>query len=121
MTTLLPGYILEGLPEEVVAGCVAWDTGDPDPAGLADVEVFVPPYTATADDLAMMARFADCGGDRGAVVRDDPRPMTSKGLRRRRQASGPETSSRSPRPRSRSTVRTVARGTEPPGGDGGPS
>ena len=57
MTTLLPGYILEGLPEEVARGCVAWDSGDPDPAGLADVEVFVPPYTATATDLAMMARM----------------------------------------------------------------
>ena len=57
MTTLLPGYILEGLPEEVARGCVAWDSGDPDPAGLPDVEVFVPPYTATATDLAMMARM----------------------------------------------------------------
>jgi hypothetical protein len=57
VTTLLPGYILEGLPEEVARGCVAWDSGEPDPARLADVEVFVPPYTATATDLAMMARM----------------------------------------------------------------
>ncbi len=57
MTTLLPGYILEGLPEDVARGCVAWDSGDADPVGLADVEVFVPPYTASADDLAIMGRM----------------------------------------------------------------
>jgi phosphoglycerate dehydrogenase-like enzyme len=57
VTTLLPGYILEGLPEGVARGCVAWDSGEPEPARLADVEVFVPPYTATATDLAMMARM----------------------------------------------------------------
>ncbi len=57
MTTLLPGYILEGLPEDLALGAVAWDTGDPDPHCLPDVEVFVPPYTATADDLSIMARM----------------------------------------------------------------
>jgi phosphoglycerate dehydrogenase-like enzyme len=57
VTTLLPGYILEGMPEGVARGCVAWDSGDPDPASLRDVEVFVPPYTAGEDDLAMMARM----------------------------------------------------------------
>ena len=57
MTTLVPGYILEGLPEDVARGAVAWDSGDPDPACLPDVQVFVPPYTASAGDLAMMARM----------------------------------------------------------------
>jgi phosphoglycerate dehydrogenase-like enzyme len=57
VTTLLPGYILEGLPEELAQGCVTWDSGDPDPAGLGDVEVFVPPYTASTDELAIMARM----------------------------------------------------------------
>jgi phosphoglycerate dehydrogenase-like enzyme len=57
VTTLLPGYILEGLPADLGVDAVAWDSGDPDPGCLADVEVFVPPYTATADDLAMMARM----------------------------------------------------------------
>ena len=57
MTTLLPGYILEGMPEELARGCLTWDSGDADPAEIGDVEVFVPPYTATATDLAMMARM----------------------------------------------------------------
>jgi phosphoglycerate dehydrogenase-like enzyme len=57
VTTLLPGYILEGLPEELAQGCVTWDSGGPDPAGLGDVEVFVPPYTASTDELAIMARM----------------------------------------------------------------
>jgi phosphoglycerate dehydrogenase-like enzyme len=57
VTTLLPGYILQGLPVELAVDAVAWDSGDPDPEGLADVEVFVPPYTATAHDLAMMRRM----------------------------------------------------------------
>lgn len=55
MTTLLPAYILDGLPDELTADGVAWDSGDPPPSGLAGVEVFIPPYTATADDLAMMS------------------------------------------------------------------
>lgn len=57
MTTLLPGYILEGLPEDLALGAALWDTGDPEPTCLPDVEVFVPPYTATAQDLALMARM----------------------------------------------------------------
>ncbi len=57
MTTLLPGYILEGMPADLAVGAVAWDSGDPDPGSLADVEVFVPPYTATSEDLVMMARM----------------------------------------------------------------
>jgi phosphoglycerate dehydrogenase-like enzyme len=57
VTALLPGYILESLPEELAHGCHTWDSGDPDPAGLGDVEVFVPPYTASTHDLAIMARM----------------------------------------------------------------
>lgn len=57
MTTLMPGYIRDGLPAEFAERVVAWDSGDPDPACLPDVDVFVPPYTATADDLAIMARM----------------------------------------------------------------
>jgi phosphoglycerate dehydrogenase-like enzyme len=57
VTTLLPGYILEGLPGDLVVDAVAWDSGDPDPGCLAEVEVFVPPYTATIDDLELMARM----------------------------------------------------------------
>ncbi len=57
MTTLLPGYIRNRLPEDLAGGVVVWDSGDPDPDCLAAVEVFVPPYTATAVDLAMMARM----------------------------------------------------------------
>ena len=57
MTTLLPGYILEGMPADLAVDAVAWDSGDPDPGCLADVEVFVPPYTATSEDLVMMARM----------------------------------------------------------------
>ena len=57
MTTLVPGYIRDGLPDELTAEAVAWDSGDPPPAGLSDVEVFIPPYTATADDLALMSRM----------------------------------------------------------------
>jgi phosphoglycerate dehydrogenase-like enzyme len=57
VTTLLPGYILEGMPDELTHGCLTWDSGDADPVEIGDVEVFVPPYTATAADLAMMARM----------------------------------------------------------------
>ncbi len=57
MTTLLPSYILEGLPDELALAAVAWDSGDPDPECLPDVEVLVPPYTASTADLAMMARM----------------------------------------------------------------
>jgi phosphoglycerate dehydrogenase-like enzyme len=58
VTTLLPGYTLEGLPEDLALGALAWDSGDPDPACLPDVHVFVPPYTASADDLSMMSRMS---------------------------------------------------------------
>jgi phosphoglycerate dehydrogenase-like enzyme len=57
VTTLLPGYILEGLPTELRAGVVAWDSPAPDPAGLADVRFFVPPYTAGPEDLTVMSRM----------------------------------------------------------------
>lgn len=59
MTVLAPGYIRDGLPDDLASGVRAWDTGEPDPAAevLHSVEVFVPPYTATAADLALMARM----------------------------------------------------------------
>ena len=57
MTTVTPGYIRDGLPAQFAERVVVWDSGDPDPACLPDVDVFVPPYTATADDLAIMARM----------------------------------------------------------------
>ncbi len=57
MSILLPSDILGGLPADVTAGAVAWDSGDPPPSGLSQVEVFIPPYTATADDLALMSRM----------------------------------------------------------------
>jgi phosphoglycerate dehydrogenase-like enzyme len=55
----MPPYILEGLPERLRGDAVAWDSGQPVPAPsvLAGVEVFVPPYTATAADLSLMARM----------------------------------------------------------------
>ena len=53
----MPGYIRDGLPAGFAEQVVVWDSGDPDPACLPDVDVFVPPYTATADDLAIMARM----------------------------------------------------------------
>jgi phosphoglycerate dehydrogenase-like enzyme len=57
VTTLVPGYIRDGLPAHVADRVVVWDSGDPEPFCLPDVDVFVPPYTATADDLALMARM----------------------------------------------------------------
>ena len=59
MTVLLPPYILDGLPEPVRRTVIGWDTGEPPPAPeiLDRVEVFVPPYTATPADLALMARM----------------------------------------------------------------
>jgi phosphoglycerate dehydrogenase-like enzyme len=57
VTVLLPGYILDGLPDDQQGGALAWDSGDPDPGGLGSVRFFVPPYTTTGDDLAMMARM----------------------------------------------------------------
>ncbi len=59
MRVLMPGYVLEGVPEPLRGSAVAWDTGEPLPARdvLDGVEVFVPPYTATAGDLASMRRM----------------------------------------------------------------
>jgi phosphoglycerate dehydrogenase-like enzyme len=57
VTALVPGYIRDGLPAHVADRVVVWDSGDPEPFCLPDVDVFVPPYTATADDLALMARM----------------------------------------------------------------
>jgi phosphoglycerate dehydrogenase-like enzyme len=57
VSALLPGYILEGLPADLRPAARAWDSGDPVPDDLAAVEFFVPPYTASAMDLAMMARM----------------------------------------------------------------
>ena len=57
MLTLLPTEVLEGLPTVPGVQVVAWDSGDPDPARAADVEFFVPPYTASAVDLALMGRL----------------------------------------------------------------
>jgi phosphoglycerate dehydrogenase-like enzyme len=54
---LLPGDIREGLPEDLLDRTVAWDSGDPEPSGMADVELFVPPYTATPEDLALISRM----------------------------------------------------------------
>jgi len=59
MTILLPGYVRDGLDGQLSALCATWDSGDPvpDDAILDRVEVFVPPYTATQADLALMARL----------------------------------------------------------------
>ena len=59
VTVLLPPYILEGLTTDLVPDAVTWDSGDPDPepGALGGVEVFVPPYTASAEDLGLMARM----------------------------------------------------------------
>jgi phosphoglycerate dehydrogenase-like enzyme len=57
VTVLLPGYVLDGLPDDQPSGALAWDSGDPDPGGLGSVRFFVPPYTASGDDLAIMARM----------------------------------------------------------------
>ncbi len=57
MTTLLPAYILQGLPEDVSGGAQVWDSGDPDPQCVPHVEVFIPPYTASAADLTIMTRM----------------------------------------------------------------
>ena len=48
MTTLLPGYILEGMPAEVPRGASPGTPATRILRCLAEVEVFVPPYTATA-------------------------------------------------------------------------
>jgi phosphoglycerate dehydrogenase-like enzyme len=53
VSVLLPPDILEGLPADVTGEVVAWDSGDPPPSGLSEVEAFTPPYTATADDLTL--------------------------------------------------------------------
>jgi phosphoglycerate dehydrogenase-like enzyme len=57
MLTLLPTEVLEGLPAVPGVQFVAWDSGDPEPARAADVEFFVPPYTSSAGDLALMGRL----------------------------------------------------------------
>ena len=59
VSVLVPPYILDDLPDPVRRTGTAWDTGGPPPARevLDRVEVFVPPYTATATDLALMARM----------------------------------------------------------------
>lgn len=53
---LMPGYVLEGIPEDLRPGCVAWDSGEPFP-DAASTRFFVPPYTATGADLALMGRM----------------------------------------------------------------
>ncbi len=53
----MPRDILLGLAEDVTAGVRAWDSGDPQPARADDVDVFVPPYTATAADLQLLGRL----------------------------------------------------------------
>ncbi len=57
MTILAPPYILEGLPADVAGPAEPWDSGDPDPADPAGVDLWVPPYTATAADLTLMRRL----------------------------------------------------------------
>ena len=57
MTILAPPYILEGLPADVAGLAEPWDSGDPDPADPAGVDLWVPPYTATAADLTLMGRL----------------------------------------------------------------
>lgn len=56
---LMPPYVLAGLPQHLRARALAWDSGRPVPPAsvLAEVEVFVPPYTATPMDLGLMARM----------------------------------------------------------------
>ena len=53
----MPTEVLEGLPTVPGVQVVAWDPGDPEPALAADVEFFVPPYTSSATDLALMGRL----------------------------------------------------------------
>lgn len=57
MSVLVPGYVLDGLPREPGGDLIAWDSGQADPAGLEQVRFFVPPYTATAEDLGLLARL----------------------------------------------------------------
>lgn len=57
MIALVPPYIHEALPADLQAGAATWDRRQPDPPRLADVDFFVPPYTATPRDLAMLTRM----------------------------------------------------------------
>jgi phosphoglycerate dehydrogenase-like enzyme len=60
---LMPPYILDGLAEQLRGDSLAWDSGQPEPppSVLAEVEIFVPPYTAASSDLALMSRMPALG------------------------------------------------------------
>jgi phosphoglycerate dehydrogenase-like enzyme len=55
VSTLVPPYIHEGLPEDLRAGVAVWDVGDPVPADLDRVDFFVVPYMAAPADLGILA------------------------------------------------------------------
>lgn len=57
MIVLMPSGILDGLPDDLTRDAVAWDSGEPEPANLATVELYVPPYIASTADLMMMRRM----------------------------------------------------------------
>ncbi len=54
---MLPPYLLEDLPADMAQDVITWDSGVPEPAQLDQVDFWVPPYTATAADLRLMARM----------------------------------------------------------------
>ena len=57
MRALVPPSIHEALPADLRAAAGSWDRRDPDPDDLADVELFVPPYTASPKDLRILERM----------------------------------------------------------------
>ncbi|MGB7979645.1 MAG: 2-hydroxyacid dehydrogenase, partial [Candidatus Nanopelagicales bacterium] len=55
--TMTPADIRDGLPADLAERVLTWDSGDPVPERSAEVTLWVPPYTSTAADLALMARL----------------------------------------------------------------
>jgi phosphoglycerate dehydrogenase-like enzyme len=57
MTVLVPPDIREALPDDQPLTVQTWDRRQPDPGNLAQVEFFVPPYTASLRDLSIVERM----------------------------------------------------------------
>ncbi len=54
---MMPPDIGEGMPEDLAGGVVTWDSGAPLPDQIDEVDLWVPPYTATVADLTLMDRL----------------------------------------------------------------
>lgn len=57
MTALVPSSIHGALPSDLRQTTGRWDRRQPDPVDLAEVDFFVPPYTASTRDLGLLARM----------------------------------------------------------------